>query len=197
MNDTLTPQEAALVLTRASSWDDRIVHRTEGMTWMIWGLVTAAIWVTLSVASRLPMNLVTMTLAWAPWVLAGFSMTYALWRSAALSRPDVVRPAAWWTYPAKVVGILAGLFLLHYVVQPTTPAYPLALMGGLWIALAVLSRRWSRLGKATSLAIGLLVVIGGVLMPLLLRGMESMMLGAAAIAGVVPLLGGFWQTLRG
>lgn len=197
MNETLTPQEAAQAIARANAWEDRIVHRTEGMTWMVWGLVTAGIWVTLTAMSRGPQAIVPMTLSWSVWVIAGFALTYSLWRSAALTRPDVVRTPAWWTYPAKVAGIALAIVSLHFVIQPTTPAYPLALMGFLWSALALLSRRWSRLGKMTTLAIGGLVILGGLALPYLVGGMENMMLTAALIGGTIPVLGGFYQTLRG
>lgn len=85
---------------------------------------------------------------------------------------------------------------VHLVVQPTTPAYPLALMGFLWIALALLSRRWSRLGRLTAVAIGGLVILGGLALPYLVGGMENMMLAAPLIGGTIPVLGGFYQTLR-
>lgn len=197
MNETLTPQEAAQAIARANQWEDRIVHRTEGMTWIVWGLVTAGIWVTLTAMSRGPQAIVPMTLSWSVWVLAGFALTYSLWRSAALTRPDVVRTPAWWTYLAKVAGIALAIASLHFVIQPTTPAYPLALMGILWIALALLSRRWSRLGKMTAVAIGGLVILSGLALPYLVGGMENMMLAAALIGGTIPVLGGFYQTLRG
>lgn len=196
MNETLTPEEAARAFAKANAWEDRIQHRTEGMTWMVWGLVTAAIWVTFQALSRGPMTLATMTLAWAPWILAGFALTHALWRSASLASPAVHRPA-WWTYLAKLGGIAAGIVLLSYVIHPQTPAYPLAIMGMFWIATALLNRRWSKLGKATSIVIGALVILGGLALPLLTGDMGAMMLGAAAIGGAVPLAGGFWQTLRG
>lgn len=197
MNDTLTPQDAAQAFARANQWEDRIVHRTEGMTWMVWGLATAGIWVTLTAMSRGPMSLLPMTLSWSAWVLAGFALTYSLWRSAALVRPDTIQTPPWWTYLLKVAGIALAIALLHYVIQPTTPAYPLALMGFLWMALAFLSRRWSRLGKITTLAIGGLVIIGGFTLPYITSAMDDMMLGAALIGGIVPIVGGFYQTLRG
>lgn len=197
MNETLTPQDAALAIARANQWEDRIIHRTEGMTWMVWGLVTAGIWVTLTAMSRGPQAILPMTLSWTVWVVAGFGLTYALWRSAALTRPDVIRTAPWWTYLVKVAGIALAIASLNFVMQPTTPAYPLALMGFLWIALALLSRRWSRLGKITALAIGAAVIIGGLALPYLVGGMEEMMLAAALIGGIIPTVGGFYQTLRG
>lgn len=197
MNETMTPQEAALAIARANRWEDRIVHRTEGMTWMIWGIVTAGIWVTLTAMSRGPMAIVPMTLSWSVWVLAGFALTYSLWRSAALTRPDAIHTAPWWTYLAKVAGIALAIASLHFVIQPTTPAYPLAMMGFLWITMALLSRRWSRLGKVTALGIGGSVVFGGLALPFLATGMEAMMLTAALVGGIIPVAGGFWQTLRG
>lgn len=127
----------------------------------------------------------------------GFALTYALWRSAALTRPDVVRPPAWWTYPAKLLGIVAALFLLHYVIEPQTPAYPLAITGGLWLALALISTRWSRLGRTTALGIGVVIILGAFALPYLAVGMDARMLDAALIGGLAPLVGGFSQTIRG
>lgn len=46
MNETLTPQEAARVLTKARSWEDALEGRTAGITWMIWGIATPGIFVT-------------------------------------------------------------------------------------------------------------------------------------------------------
>jgi hypothetical protein len=138
-----------------------------------------------------------MTLSWSVWVLAGFALTYALWRSAALARPDKIRAPHWWTYLAKVGGIILAIALLHLVIQPTTPAYPLAMIGFLWIAMALLRRRWSRFGKTIALAIGALVIAGGLAVPLLASGMDDMMLTAALLGGIIPTVGGFYQTLRG
>jgi hypothetical protein len=197
MNETLTPHEAAAALARANQWEDRLVHRIEGMTWMVWGLATAGIWVTLTAMGRGPMDVLPVMLSWSLWVFAGFALTYALWRSAALSRPDVVQAAAWWTYVAKVAGIALALALLHFIIEPTTPAYPLALTGFLWIMLALLGRRWSHLGKTTATAIGGLVILGGFALPFMFNEMEDLMLAAALIGGIVPVLGGLYQTLRG
>ena len=44
MNETLTPGEAARILTDTSRYEDNLVQRTEGLTAIIWGLVTPAIW---------------------------------------------------------------------------------------------------------------------------------------------------------
>lgn len=197
MTETLTPQEAAAALARANRWEDRLAHRTEGISWMIWGLVSAGVWTTLQAASSLPLTALGFASTWIAWLLAGTAMTYALWRSAALTKPATIRPAPWWTHLVKALLVGGGLLLLHYVVEPTTPAFAVAFIGLLWIGLALLTRRWSPLGRRAALAIGLLILLGGVLIPYALAGMQAMMLAAALVTGSIPLLGGFWQTLRG
>ena len=197
MTETLTPQDAALALAKAGRWEDRLQHRTEGITWMVWGLVSAGIWVTMLALSRLPLTMAGFAAGWSIWVLAGFATTYVVWRSASLTQPDRVRMAPWWTWPLKAGVIAAAVFLLHYAIEPTTPAYAVAILGSAWIAMALLARRWSALGRRVGVGVGALVVAGGAALPYLASGMDAMMLGAALVSAVPATLGGLYQALRG
>lgn len=195
----LTPLEAARVLAKARDYDEDLRARTGGLTWMIWGFVSAGIFLTYSLASVSGGEGWAMGFLWLPWVVAGIVAMNALWRSAALSSRRIATfdPKGFWL---RFLLITAGYGALLYVLRPDTPAKALIFMGLGWaatMALGYLPRmRGPRAGWLGLVVPGLLVALG---VAILLAGLPIAVEGWACIAaaGGIPFLGGLWQTRWG
>ena len=97
MTETLTPQDAARTIAKARSWEAALEGRTAGLTWMIWGIVSPAIFVTYGFAATLATLAGAqpgwwMGLLWMPWVAMGIVATVALWKTAGLAAPQLDDP---------------------------------------------------------------------------------------------------------
>src|SRR5439155_26060426 len=121
----LSPMEAASAIGEVGSWSDQLRQRTTGLTWMFWGIVTPAIFVTYALAASTlaPTDAPWWGLLWLPWAALGLLFTALLWRS---SRVAMSRPAL----SAREFVVPAALFLLAtvgsvvLVVSAKLPLYP-------------------------------------------------------------------------
>lgn len=197
MTDTLTPDEAARMLTQASRYEDALLRRTEGITWMIWGLATPGIFVTYAFASVLAGAGWWMALLWIPWVAAGVLATAALWRSAALSSPRLraaQAPGAW------VRGALwvAAVSALFHVLRPDGPEIPLLLVGAMWAGMGILDVwRSSATARIGALVAGLPLVVAGAALAAFDAPIEVSGTLGMVLPGVLPFAVGLWLALRG
>ena len=195
--DTLTPDEAARVFADAQRWQRSLARRTEGITWMVWGAITPAIFMTLGFLTSLNAPAWAVVLGWTPWLVVGYLITFAVWRSAALTRPREVRAPGWEAYVAKSLAVAALVLLLHFVVRPQTIAGPMALIGIAWTALALFATRLTPEGRRVGVAVGVAVLAGAIALETASPSMEAAMLAGSALLGAAPLLGGLYATLRG
>lgn len=88
----LDAREAAETIDGLQSVDDALARRTAGVTWMIWGLVAPAIFVTYAAfgsALRGTSLSALQGLLWAPWALLGSVATWAAWETAGTARPEL------------------------------------------------------------------------------------------------------------
>lgn len=88
----LSPQEAIEKIDRVDQLHHALEQRTSGVTWMVWGIASAAIFVTYSYVGVVVDAYATQMRAlfpflWIPWVLLGLLVTRSLWRSAGLVVP--------------------------------------------------------------------------------------------------------------
>lgn len=199
MSESLSPTEAVRVLRDASRYEDNLVQRTEGLTAIIWGLVTPGIFATYALGAETNglTPLVASTL-WIPWVTAGMVATFALWRSAALSRPEIGRDSSVLNILVKFVVGLALYSVVFFVVRPTSATAPMIIVGGMWLLMAFANPyRSSSRGRAVWGASGAALALAGA--ALLLLGADDAVSGIASlvVSGVVPLALGTWQTLQG
>lgn len=197
MNDTLTPHDAARALAEAARYEGALQQRTEGLTWMVWALATPAIFLTYGFAAVVGAPGHVMPFLWVPWVAAGVATTVALWRSAALSQPEIGEdggiPYAWRILGFTVL-IAAGMALFGN----EGAAGPLIVLGIAWAGEGAFDVwRMSRTGRACALVAGVaLAAVGG---GLIVVGVPMGVAGivATVVSGFVPLVIGLWQTLRG
>lgn len=196
MNETLTPQAAARVLSDAAGFEESLQQRTEGITAMIWSAVGPGIYLSYAyagAAGRMPDW--GWALLWIPWVFAGSLVTYALWRSAALSMPNT-------RDPLTPVGYLWRFLLLTLLVSvvfafwdPDHYGAPLLVIGGMYLVMAAFNPyHMSMRGRWVAGASGVgFLLIGGVALSLPETGIGFVV--AVTLSGLVPLLFGFWQTI--
>jgi len=194
MNETMTPTEAARVLADASRYEDALVQRTEGLTVMVWGFVTPAIFLTYAAFSASPLAPVL----WVPWVGAGAVTTYLVWRSAALSTPAPSWERPGWSLFARWLGFVALMTAAFFVFRPQTAAGPLVIVGLMWSAMAGLDLwRTSPRGRVAWAACGGALLVAGAAL-LALRASDASALGVAVlVTALAPLVAGGHQTLRG
>jgi hypothetical protein len=139
-----TPEPSGLTLGEALGEVLSIEHRTAsllqrtvGMTWMLWALVNAGLFVTYdAIGLSGPVGVsayVENGLAWLPWVALGSLTTTVLWRSLAIAVPPSPHGARWVTataavtFLALVLGGLAVIALAHLPVSG--PAWALFAVG--------------------------------------------------------------------
>lgn len=199
MTETLTPHEAATLLRDASRYEESLRQRTEGLTWMVWGLATPAIFMTYGFAAVIGGSGWWMGLLWIPWVAAAGLTVHALWRSAALSSVHVERRSKsmrkYWTIFAVYVVLFTGLF---WLVPPTGPEFPLTVVGAIWVAMGLLNVwRSSETGRMVAVAAGTPLALAGGLLWAFHAPMELSSMVSFVLSGVAPMGAGLWQTRRG
>lgn len=202
MTETLTPQEAARVLSRAQSWEAALETRTAGLTWMIWGLVSPAIFVTYGFAA----TLVTlegarpgwwMGLLWMPWVAMGIVATVFLWKTAALAAPRFDDPAEGRRILWTMLALGGALSLALAILKPDSGILPLGGLGLMWLlAGAVNAFRGTREHRVVTMVVGLTLlatalVLAATRAPVDVHGFVSILASAAA-----PFGAGLWLVLR-
>lgn len=194
MNETMTPTEAARVLADASRYEDALVQRTEGLTIMVWGFVTPAIFLTSAAfgATRVGSWL------WIPWVVAGAATTNLVWRSAALSArsPSWERPGL--GLAIRWLGFVLLMTLAFFVFQPESFGAALVIVGLAWAAMAALDL-WGMTprGRVVWAACGVALLVAGAALLAIRPSFETALGVAVAVTAGAPLLAGGYQTLRG
>ncbi|HEV8360987.1 MAG TPA: hypothetical protein VGR28_11085 [Candidatus Thermoplasmatota archaeon] len=207
----LTTNEALATIARTAAFEQPLRRRVEGVTWMVWGFATAGVLLTgnaLELVYGFPGPEWTRYMEWL-WLLAGIAATTAVWRIAALARPEVHpgRRAALGAI-ALVVGLIAliwipasGFGLLSGQAQA---ALVPATLGVPWVALAIANpHRGTSVGRRVMVVIGVLMGLASVAWaPVAIAlphetGFSLTVLYAALTGGAIPFLAGFWQVLRG
>lgn len=83
----LTATDAAEALQDIGRYEERLTLRAAGLTHMVWGLITAALFVTYGYAETVleGPSQALMAGLWLPWVAAGIFMTRSIWSHHSLS----------------------------------------------------------------------------------------------------------------
>ncbi len=89
--ERLTPQAAVAEIQRIENLHGALARRASGLTWMIWGIVAPAIFVSYSLLGVLVGTYhflaLLFPLLWIPWAAVGIAATATLWRSVGLVIP--------------------------------------------------------------------------------------------------------------
>ncbi len=165
---TLTTDPAVREILRIEGNTRSLLHRTIGLTWMIWAVLSGGIFVSYeAIGIAAPSGWVSTIeygFAWLPWAILGTVATTVRWRSLALVVPLSSGKAAGITLGATVA-FLAGVFggfgevpLAHVAVL--APAWAMfaigvaaAVVGGSGLTTDSRSERVFWLGGGASLAV--------------------------------------------
>lgn len=195
MSETMTPEQAARAFVEASRWQSTLAARTEGLGFLVWALVTPGLIATMGFVGVAGFPWWGQLAAWPPWVIGGLLVTHALWRTARITRPDIEPPSPM-SYAARVGVIVALVLVLHFVIQPTSMAWPLGMIGAAWMAVGTLNRRLTSGGRHASLAVGAAIAASAVGLAFAGAPHLAGMAWAAVATGVAPLVAGLYQTYR-
>ncbi len=196
--------DAARALDGIRGLDQGLRHRVEGMTWAIWGLVSAGIFLSYGFAESamaLPMPAWAQQL-WLPWVAAGFLVTAALWYTASLASPHVGEGTAggWIHLVAWVSFILGSLFLFQFILDVALNTallmmFILATAAILFGASPFLG--YSRLGKKAAVITGAALLVAAMAGAWLgISGAGASVYGAI-MSGSAWIIAGIYQIIRG
>lgn len=212
--EELDAEEALSAIGDAISHEEALRSRTEGLTWMIWGIVTAGWKLTYDAvawAFRPAPPELMVDLIWLPWVVMGGLTTTVLWETAALAEPslDEERPAglhvtAGWS--AFVILLWTAMFFGLAVALDfpgNADTMSLMVLGITWATFGgVEPVRLTRRGRRVTVVVGVVLLVAGLVSAFTVPPAEPAQnrvstVVATAFGGVVPLLGGLWQALRG
>lgn len=196
MNETLSPQSAARLLTDAASFEGALQQRTEGITSMVWGAVGPGIYLSYGYAERAEgFPDWGWAVLWIPWILASTLITFALWRSAALTAPKLDDPITPLGYLWRFALITLCVSVVFAFWDPDHYGAPLLVIGAMYLVLGGLNPYgMSRRGRAVALVSGagfLLVATVALSQPETGLGFTLTVL----VSGFVPIVAGFWQTM--
>jgi hypothetical protein len=156
----MSPLEAARVIHDAKSWDAILRQRTEGLTWMMWGFVACAMFLSYEFAAREHAPTWIWPTLWIPWVLAGNVFNVVLWRTAAVARPGLVARGSMGRY-ALMILVFVAIFTLEFVVfHPDSWVLPMFFAAIAWSGMGLMIPSMSPRGKLTSFCIGLATLLG-------------------------------------
>lgn len=120
----LSPQEAEAAIARLEAYAEPLAQRTGGITWMVWGIVTAGIFVTYEAALPAAAGNPVVWFLWTPWVAAGVAVTRALWHSVAIALDWPDDPAERRRSALVGLTITAAFFGLAVVGEVLRPPVP-------------------------------------------------------------------------
>lgn len=211
----LSARSAWRTIQEASAYEEPLRRRTEGLTWMVWGLVTLAIFLSYDAISPHFHSFDHATgtettspwyidILWVYWVIAGALLTWAVWRNVSLASPIAAhRPAGLKVTLLWVLTGAIGWTLVLLLLPGLHPHLTATLAIGLaWITLGVVNlQRATAVGRRVIAFTGFAILLLGLAAQTLAPepGEDLFLLNIARMlaAGLPPFLGGLWQTLRG
>jgi hypothetical protein len=197
---TLTPQQAAQALADIGAYEEGLTARVGGLTGMVWGIVSAAIFVTYGVAPKVsPMWL--LPFLWVPWTVAGILVTNCAWRLHALSLHGKRMPGARsWTWSLGFAALFVVALLLLHLLGMGDSAFPYMVVVNGIVALTIfvaVGRKQGRLGPIPVLAAGVVMIGGAFVLGALPLSNLGMAFASAALVGVAYVGSGLTAFMRG
>lgn len=203
--------EAVLRIDDALEEETTLRTRTEGLTWILWGLVTAAVVLTFDAVFFMYGGVGAVpepwsTLLWVPWVGIGAALTSVLWRSAALSRPELTeRQQGGLLVTAAYIAFIVAVWFLVVWLVPGLNSDTIAVLaiGTAWLFFGVWNPfRVTPTGRRVMILQGMVILSAGILLAATLPASQQASNQVATLVNLfasagVPVVGGAWQATRG
>lgn len=186
----MTPTQAAEVLRDLEVHEQRLDRRTGGLTTMLWGLVSAGIFLTYNAAAAwIEAHEVhwLFSLLWMPWVAAGIGITNALWANLSLSlrrepqtrQGTLVSLLMTGVFLALAAGVFLALDILAGIAWTVNSL--MTIVNGLFAAAVAIMvhRLWGFLDASLLVAAGAMVAAGIAL------GAADVSYGASGLLGAL------------
>jgi hypothetical protein len=196
----LTPQQAAQALQDIAGYEEGLTARVGALTCMVWGIVSAAIFVTYGVAPSVsPMWL--MPFLWVPWTLAGIAVTTSAWKLHAVTLRGAGARSRSWAWSLGFAALFTVALLgLHFLGMNHRGAFPYMLVVNGLVAFVIVgaaSRRRGRLVALPLLVAGALIIAGAFVLGAASLSNVAMSFASAAIVGVGYVGAGLVTFVRG
>lgn len=202
--------DAAEAISRASAFTVPAQRRAEGVTILVWGLISTIILLLNVMFSDLygfmhrgGWREAVAGWYWAPLALLGVMATIAVWRIAEVSAHVPAGRRRSWKFLVSAAVAMAGLTVLLLIGTPVAQAgFAVASVGLIWLVIGIFDLTHATpTGRRSILLVGTAIVLAGVIYGLMIGGNND--LGwryfsrvATPVAGGVPTLVGLWQALR-
>jgi len=203
----LSLQEAAATIAEARAYEEPLRRRTEGVTWMLWGLITAGVIASGSALELLlPLSHPVYAIYPFLWLGAGVLGTKAVWSIAGVSLPPTregMRRSAVAIILAAATVAVVWLGAIVLVPVSALPAFILLGLGAPWVALGMFNpHRVSRSGRTAMVASGAAMFLAALLMIPSLGPNHDASFHLMAVVGTfvgcgAPFIAGAVQALRG
>lgn len=183
LNENLSPVEAAAAIGEMERVADIVQARIHGLTWMFWGIVAPAIFVTYSYAASYEARSLAETahgvpawfgLLWLPWSAVGLAFTVFLWRSVGFVSPGrAIRAREIAIHALLVVSATIGLVIVGFKIGEVLYP-PTIVLTGIGLVTAMLGARaaFARgpMDGVVQVVIGLLLIAFAVMEAFILAG---------------------------
>jgi hypothetical protein len=196
--DTLSPTDAARTLRDLEGFEETLSARVGSLTGMVWGIVSAAIFVTYGQMGAFPAW--SMPFLWVPWTLAGIAVTTSAWKLHAVTlRGEGASSRSWvWTLGFTVFFAVALLGLHFLKLAHGAFAYMLVVNGLVaFFIVAQASRRRGRLTAIPLLVAGTLIVGAAFALEAAHMSDLAMSFASAAVVGIGYVGSGVIGFVRG
>ncbi len=172
----LTRQEALDALSRLEGFEEGLTARVGALTGMVWGVVSAAIFVSYGLAAQANLHSWPMFFLWLPWTAAGIAITSAVWKLHAVTLRGPGAKGRSWVWSCFFAIFFAMALLVLHLSGGGGHLYPFPYMlvvNGLvaFIIAGVASRKRGRLTAIPLLVAGALMIAA------------AFALGAAGLSG--------------
>jgi hypothetical protein len=185
-DDALTPQQAAQALKDIAGYEEGLTARVGALTGMVWGIVSAAIFVTYGVSAGGGVPGWLMPFLWVPWTAAGMAVTTSAWKlhAVTLHGPGARGRSAIYTLVFSALFFVA-LMGLHFL-GLGKGAFPYMVVVNGFVAFLIVglaSRHRGRLVAAPMLVAGVLIIAGAFTLSAASLSNLAMGFASAALVG--------------
>ncbi len=195
-------KDAARALSELDDAEELLGQRMGGITVMVWGLVSAAIFLAYGVAETTLVDAqqAAMAIVWVPFVAAGAIITRLLWRHNAIvlgrqddgSFRDTLLATAGFLVAAAVLFLGTRAAGIDWDLDGIMTTVNGLLAGAIGLSLRSHTRGWTHLiGASTAM------IVGGILLGILDLRIGLDVLAAASICGLSWILAGYAMHQQG